>query len=160
VSPDDENRTEDVWLDPQQSAGYLVRDMHLAVGRALRRRLQEYGMTTGQYYFMRALWIEEGLSQRELSQRVGTTEPTTASALRLLERKGLVRRVRNRKDRRTINIFPTPKGRNLKNELLTMATRINDIATEGLSEDEIEAAKRLLKAMKANLDRDENAASA
>jgi DNA-binding MarR family transcriptional regulator len=155
VSPDDQNDGPDVWLDPQQSPGYLVRDTHLAVGRALRRRLQDYGMTTGQYYFMRALWIEEGLSQRELSQRVGTTEPTTASALRLLERKGLVRRVRNRKDRRTINLSPTPKGRNLKNELLTMAIRINDVATEGLTPDDLAAIKRLMQAMKANLDRDE-----
>jgi DNA-binding MarR family transcriptional regulator len=160
VSPDDENDPNDVWLDPELSPGYLVRDTHLAVGRALRRRLQDYGMTTGQYYFMRALWIEEGLSQRELSQRVGTTEPTTASALRLLERKGLVRRVRNRKDRRTINIFPTPKGRNLKNELLTMAIRINDIATDGLTPEDIEAIKRLMRAMKANLDRDEQTPSA
>ena len=150
---------EEIWLDPQASPGYLVRDTHLAVGRALRRRLQEYGLTTGQYYFLRALWIEQGLSQRELSQRVGTTEPTTASALRLLERKGLVRRVRNRKDRRTINIYPTPKGRSLKNELLRMAIRINEIATDGLSPDEIEQIRRLMRAMKANLDRDERETS-
>lgn len=159
MSPDANREDGDVWLDPQQSPGYLVRDTHLAVGRALRRGLQEYGLTTGQYYFLRALWIEEGLSQRELSQRVGTTEPTTASALRLLERKGLVRRVRNRKDRRTINIFPTPKGRNLKNELLRMAIRINETATAGLSAEELEQIRRLLRAMKANLDRDESAAS-
>ena len=118
------NADDDIWLDPLESPGYLVRDTNIAVGKALRRRLAQYGMTLGQYYFMRALWIEEGLSQRELSRRVGTTEPTTASVLRLLERNGLVRRVRNRRDRRTINIFPTQKGRNLKNELLRGASRI------------------------------------
>ena len=36
--------------------------------------MQPSGLTTGQYFFLRALWIEEGLSQRELSRRVGTTE--------------------------------------------------------------------------------------
>ena len=146
---------EDIWLDPLESPGYLVRDTNIAVGKALRRRLAQYGMTLGQYYFMRALWIEEGLSQRELSRRVGTTEPTTASVLRLLERNGLVRRVRNRRDRRTINIFPTQKGRNLKNELLRMAIGINEIATAGFSAADIENIKRLMLAMKANLDRDE-----
>jgi DNA-binding MarR family transcriptional regulator len=151
---------EDIWLDPNESPGYLVRDTNIAVGKALRRRLADYGMTLGQYYFMRALWIEEGLSQRELSRRVGTTEPTTASVLRLLEKNGLVRRVRNRRDRRTINIFPTQKGRNLKNELLRMAISINEIATEGFSDKDIENIKRLMTAMKANLDRDERASSA
>ena len=146
---------DDIWVDPNESPGYLVRDTNIAIGKALRRRLSEYGMTLGQYYFMRALWIKEGLSQRELSRRVGTTEPTTASVLRLLEKNGLVRRVRNRKDRRTINIFPTQKGRNLKNELLRTAIQINEIATDGFSPQDMENIKRLMTAMKANLDRDE-----
>ena len=68
---------------------------------------------------------------------------------------GLVRRVRNRKDRRTINIFPTQKGRNLKNELLRAAIQINEIATEGFSPQDMENIKRLMTSMKANLDRDE-----
>ncbi len=145
----------EVWLDPNESPGYLIRNTNLAVGKVLRRHLSKYGMTLGQYYFMRTLWIEEGLSQRELSRRVGTTEPTTASVLRLLEKNGLVRRVRNRRDRRTINIFPTPKGRKLKDELLRTAIRINEIATGGLSGEEIETLKRLVRTMKQNLDREE-----
>lgn len=160
MSPADKPDDDDIWLDPNESPGYLVRDANIAVGKALRRRLADYGMTLGQYYFMRALWIEEGLSQRELSRRVGTTEPTTASVLRLLEKNGLVRRVRNRRDRRTINIFPTQKGRNLKNELLRTAIRINEIATEGLSPEDIENIKRLMNAMKANLDKDEETSPA
>jgi DNA-binding MarR family transcriptional regulator len=153
--PDDD----DIWLDPNESPGYLVRDTNIAVGKALRRRLSAYGMTLGQYYFVRALWIEEGLSQRELSRRVGTTEPTTASVLRLLEKNGLVRRQRNRKDRRTINIFLTPRGRNLKNELLRMAIQINEIATEGFGPTDLANVKRLMTAMKANLDKDETSSS-
>lgn len=144
----------DTWLEPNESLGYLVRDTNLAVGKALRRNLSKYGMTLGQYYFMRALWIEEGLSQRELSRRVGTTEPTTASVIRLLEKNGLIRRVRNRKDRRTINIFPTKKGGNLKNELLRMATDINESATKNFNAEEVEQLKGLLRNMKANLDTD------
>ena len=146
---------DEIWLDPNESPGYLVRGTNLSVGKALRRNLSSYGMTLGQYYFMRALWIEEGLSQRELSDRVGTTEPTTASVLRLLEKNGLVRRVRNRRDRRTINIFPTQKGRKLKNELLNMAIKINEIATSSFSTAEVEMLKRLMREMKTNLDQDE-----
>ena len=150
----------EIWLDPGTSAGFLIRDTNLAFGRALRRRLAQYGMTTGQYYFLRALWIEEGLSQRELSRRVGTTEPTTASALRLLERKGLVKRVRNRRDRRTINIYPTARGRNLKNELLAHAIRINETAVVGMSAEEIAYVRRILVEMKRNLDREDELGTA
>lgn len=156
MDSDTENLPEgEIWLDPNESPGFIVRETNIAVGKVLRRRLADYNVTLGQYYFLRALWIEEGLSQRELSYRVGTTEPTTASVLRLLEKNGLVRRVRNKRDRRTMNIFPTQKGRNLKRELLTMAIGVNEIATRGFSDKDLDEMKRLLKAMKANLDREE-----
>ena len=82
-------------LRPEESAGYLVRDTHLLFAKALRNRLQNHQITPGQWYFLRTLWDEEGLSQRELSRRVGTTEPTTVSALRLLTRNCMIERVRN-----------------------------------------------------------------
>ena len=149
-------KMDDIWLDPNESPGFIVRETNIAVGNALRHRLSEYQMTLGQYYFMRALWIEEGLNQRQLSQRVGTTEPTTASVLRLLEKNGLVQRIRNKKDRRTINVFPTQKGRELKNELLNMAIGINEIASNGFSDHDLKEVKRLMRAMKTNLDADAN----
>ncbi|MBT6286057.1 MAG: MarR family transcriptional regulator [Rhodospirillaceae bacterium] len=121
-------------LRPEESAGYLIRDTHLLFARALRNRLQTHQITPGQWYFLRTLWDEEGLSQRELSRRVGTTEPTTVSALRLLARNGMIERVRNPKDRRTINIFLTDKARDMKAELMPVAFAVNDIATAGLTE--------------------------
>ncbi len=136
---------------PDRSAGYLVRDTHLLFAKALRNRLQEHQITPGQWYFLRALWEEEGLSQRELSRRVGTTEPTTVSALRLLARNGMIERVRNPKDRRTINIFLTDKARAMKADLMPIAVDVNDIATAGLSEPEFEQLRALLGKIRSNL---------
>jgi len=138
-------------FDPEESAGYLVRDIHLMFAKALRNRLHSHKVTPGQWFFLRALWIEEGLSQRELSRRVRTTEPTTVSALRLLERNGLIRRVRNKDDRRTINIFLTKRGRDLKAELLPFALELTHIATEGISRAEFAEFRRIIHKMKENL---------
>ena len=81
----------------ENSVGYLIRSTHLTFAKYLRNLLPPHKVTPGQWYFLRALWQEEGLSQLELSRRVRTTEPTTVSALRLLERNGLIERVRNTK---------------------------------------------------------------
>src|SRR6266511_889072 len=67
---------------PSESSGYLVRDAHRAFQRLLERRIAAYGVTRGQWYFLRVLWNEDGLTQRELSARVGMMEPTTVIALR------------------------------------------------------------------------------
>jgi len=125
---------DDTDLRPDNSAGYLVRDTHLLFAKALRTRLQSHQITPGQWYFLRALWDEEGLSQRELSRRVGTTEPTTVSALRLLARSGMIERVRNPKDRRTINIYLTDKARDMKSELMPVAILLWDEIMENCVE--------------------------
>ena len=56
------------------SLGYLVRDANRAFQRLLERRISPHGVTRGQWYFLRVLWEEDGLSQRELSARVGMME--------------------------------------------------------------------------------------
>ena len=138
-------------LRPEESAGYLVRDTHLLFAKALRNRLQNHQITPGQWYFLRTLWDEEGLSQRELSRRVGTTEPTTVSALRLLARNGMIERVRNPKDRRTINIYLTDKARNMKADLMPVAFEVNDVATRGLTDFEFAQLRGLLQKVRENL---------
>ena len=143
-------------LRPEESAGYLVRDTHLLFAKALRNRLQNHQITPGQWYFLRILWDEEGLSQRELSRRVGTTEPTTVSALRLLARSGMIERVRNPKDRRTINIYLTDKARNMKADLMPVAFEVNDVATRGLTDFEFAQLRGLLQKVRENLTSDEN----
>src|ERR1041384_346587 len=89
---------------PSESSGYLVRDAHRAFQRLLERRIAAYGVTRGQWYFLRVLWNEDGLSQRELSARVGMMEPTTVIALRSMERTGLIRRIRSKDDRRKTHV--------------------------------------------------------
>ena len=150
------NDTDGTDLRPEKSAGYLVRDTHLLFAKALRTRLQSHQITPGQWYFLRALWDEEGLSQRELSRRVGTTEPTTVSALRLLARSGMIERVRNPKDRRTINIYLTDKARDMKSELMPVAIEVNNLATAGLSDDEFRQLRELLRKVRDNLDAEED----
>ena len=138
-------------LRPEESAGYLLRDTHLLFAKALRNRLQNHQITPGQWYFLRTLWDEEGLSQRELSRRVGTTEPTTVSALRLLARNGMIERVRNPKDRRTINIYLTDKARDLKATLMPVAFDVNDVAMRGLTDSEFAQLQGLLQKVRENL---------
>src|SRR6202035_2881939 len=118
---------------PNASSGYLVRDAHRAFQRLLERRIAAFGVTRGQWYFLRVLWITDGLSQRELSARVGMMEPTTVIALRSMERAGLIRRVRGEEDRRKVLVYLSAKAKRLRNELLTVARGITDVAEEGIA---------------------------
>jgi|SRR5579862_251917 len=138
---------------PRLSSGYLVRDAHRAFQRLLERRIAAHGVTRGQWYFLRVLWITDGVSQRELSARVGMMEPTTVIALRGMERAGLIRRVRGGDDRRKVRVFLTAKATRLRNELLAVARTITDEAERGLAQRDFAAFRRVIARMTKNLDR-------
>jgi len=140
-----------VAYSAEQSIGHQVRWTHRALQRALEAHIRPYGVTLGMWYFLRVLWEEDGLNQRELSERAGTAEPTTVTALHAMERRGLVTRVQNQQDRRKSNIYLTKPARELRALLLPEARTVNRIATAGLSTAEVEALKRVLTRLRANL---------
>jgi DNA-binding MarR family transcriptional regulator len=143
----------DVDFPPAESSGYLVRDANRAFQRLLERRIAPFGVTRGQWYFLRVLWNEDGLSQRELSARVGTMEPTTVIALRSMEQRGLIRRVRSRNDKRRSQVWLTVKAKRLRSTLLTMVRGITQEAEQGIARNDLASFQRVILRMTQNLDR-------
>jgi DNA-binding MarR family transcriptional regulator len=141
-------------LRPDDSFGFQVRRCHRAFDRVLNAYLSREGLTSGFWYFLRALWQENGATQKRLSQLNNVTEPTTVTTLNAMTRIGLVRRERNVGDRRKLNVFLTPRGETLKAELMPYAFRINAIASDGISAAELETCLSVLKRMSANLTRE------
>lgn len=141
-------------LRPDDSFGFQVRRCHRAYDRLLNAYLAREGLTSGFWYFLRALWQENGATQKRLSQLNNVTEPTTVTTLTAMARIGLVRRERNVDDRRKHNVFLTPKAEKLKAELMPTAFRINAIASAGIEPGDLKIGLRVLKQMSDNLTRE------
>ena len=97
------------------------------------------------------LWREDGLTQRELSRRVGMREPTTVIALKSLERSGFVVRRKSVDDRRKAHVFLTPEAKALQPVLLPAVAEVNAIALAGLSASEIAVLRKALTQVGRNL---------
>lgn len=133
------------------SVGYQVRSTHRALQRYLRTKIEPHGVTLGMWYFLRVLWQGDGLTQRELSRRIGTMEPTTLNAIASMERGGLVHRVRDANDRRRQRVFLTEKGRALQAELVPLAGEVVRDASAGLTLRELAMLLDVLGTIQANL---------
>jgi MarR family transcriptional regulator, organic hydroperoxide resistance regulator len=134
------------------SLGYLVRDANRAFQRLLEKRIAPHGITRGHWYFLRVLWEQDGLSQRELSARVGMMEPTTVIALRGMEKAGLIQRTRSADDRRVTKVHLTAKSRRMRDRLLAISQGVNAQGAEGLRAAELAAFRRAIRRMTRNLD--------
>ncbi len=135
----------------ENSMGYLVRRTFRAFTHALEFRLAAHDISLSMWFFLRLIWIEDGQTQKELSDELGLTQPTTVSAMDVMEKRGYIERCRNREDRRKVNIYLTPAGRALEKQLLPYATEVNAIALETLSAQERRLVTELLQRMNRSL---------
>jgi len=145
--------------EPKNSVGYLLRFAHRSYLRALEQRTLPFGVSGGQWHFLRILWAEDGLTQIELSRRAGMREPTTVAAVNGLEKSGLVRRRKSSSDRRKIHIQLTSRGKRLKSQLLPFVAEVNALGLKGFSAQEIRSVRRaLLKIINNHKGQDRNGA--
>lgn len=145
------HRKSKVDLPFEESVGYQVRATHRALQRFLQSKIEPYGVTLGMWYLLRALWHEDGLTQRELSRRIGVMEPTTLAAINGMERRGLVRRVRSKTDRRKWHVRLTPKAQELKTQLIPLAREVVGTAVAGVGAADVQQLLKLLGAVQRNL---------
>jgi DNA-binding MarR family transcriptional regulator len=140
---------------PNDRLAHLIRDAAKGLMRALHMRLVEHDVSYGHWTFLRILWEQDGLTQRELSIEAGVMEPTTFSALKTMEKLGYIQRRQTRDNKKNVYIDLTPKGRALKAKLVPLALDVNRIAVRGARAAEIAAARELLLKMIENLAEDE-----
>ncbi len=153
VDPDGERDVIDFPLEA--SIGALIRFTHRAFADDLQAHLLAHRVNVGMWYFLRALWERDGLTQRQLSRSIGVTEPTALQQLRKMQADGLIERRPSQQDRRKIHIHLTRRGRALRHKLVPYAVEVNEAALEGLDPREVRQLQITLQKVRNNLRRRE-----
>ena len=134
------------------SIGYMLSVMDRRMTPYLKICLMSEGISYGMWYFLRVLWEEDGLSQKELTHRTGFTQPTSVEAVRNMKKRGLIRITDNPNDARQMKIYLTEAGRGIENKLLPKVAKINTVALEGISNADLETMRKVLRTIRANMD--------
>ncbi|HEY5897838.1 MAG TPA: MarR family transcriptional regulator [Burkholderiales bacterium] len=121
--------------------------------RELQGRLAGHGVSFGHWTFLRILWQRDGLTQRELSDEAGVMEPSTAAAIKAMEKLGYVKRVQMPDNRKNVYVHLTAKGRALERKLVPLAKAVNRDAVRGIASRQVETAREVLRAVTENLSR-------
>lgn len=135
----------------ENSIGYLFRDTHRLIGRLLNSRLEKSGLRVGEWYILRALWQEEGITQRELSLRIGMGEPNVVTTLSRLEKSGIIMRKIDPSDNRRRLVGLTVKGRDLEQKLAPIAQEVNAVIATPLTAAEQQQLVDLIQRVRARL---------
>ena len=123
----------------------------MSVGRSFNESLAGAGGSLPVWLILSTLRGRAYASQHDLARGIGIEGPTLTRHLDQLEAAGLVRRVPHPDDRRAVLVEPTDAGVELHARLLEVVIAFNRSLTSGLSQDELEALRRALGVLEANV---------
>jgi DNA-binding MarR family transcriptional regulator len=136
---------------PNQSLGDNVNHLSRLMTQALGEAIAAHGVSPGQLPVLKCLWEHDGLTQRELYERVHIEQATMSNTLSRMERDGLVKRKPDPKDRRAQRVMLTAKANKLEASLADAALAVNKQAFGNLKKKDKKALMDLMHTMIKNL---------
>ncbi|MCA9811768.1 MAG: MarR family transcriptional regulator [Nitrosarchaeum sp.] len=138
-------------LDVDNSLGILIKLTGKSFEKAVDIELKEKcGLTAGQGKIIIALALQEGQSQKEISNAMFLDGSTLVPIIDKMENNGFVVRKSNPKDRRNHKIYLTQKSKALIDLVARCVLDIRRVATQNISETQLNITKKVLKQLTAN----------
>ena len=101
-----------------------------AVANKILRRyqplLKEIGLTYTQYIIMMVMWEKEKVNEKFLCDTLFLKPNTLSDTLKLMEKKGLIEKTKNEKDKRNLVIKITEAGKELKKKAVNVPKTLYD----------------------------------
>ena len=115
-----------------RSAGYLINHIARIFARGLTERIRPLGLTTGTFPALLELWETDGLTQKQLVERLDIEQATMANTLARMERDGLILRKKDLSDGRVQRIWLTEQARGLRDSVSLRPSRKMPVNFPGL----------------------------
>ena len=137
-------------LPPLRFEGCVVTNIEQAyrnLERVYERMVRPLGLNVLEWYALRALYRQDGLSASQLAAQVCRHPSSMTALLDRMEQKGLVRRQAAPDDRRSVQIFLTEQGRALRESVLVVAERLEHLLDDRVSPDDLRAFLRVVSVL-------------
>ena len=112
-------------MELRNCINYLLTVAQHEVFLAFSERLAEYGITPGQYGILNCLWSQDTATPKELAAKLHLENCTVSGILDKLQKRGLVDRVLDPNDRRSIRVRTTEEGNALRDGVLRTVEELN-----------------------------------
>ena len=137
------------------SPSHWVYRVRMKADAMLRKVFQDAGhvdMTPEQWSVMARLFEQEGMNQCQLGEKTLKDRHNITRILNRLEKKGLIERRRCAGDNRSFRIYLTATGRKTERELSALALGQRGFRYKGMSDQDLEVLRELLKKLYRNID--------
>jgi MarR family transcriptional regulator for hemolysin len=144
-----------VWIriyDYQNSPGFLINRTARIFAKSLDFELRsKVGITFGQWKIIVMLSEQDGLTQKEIADRIGVEGPTLIPMIDKMEKDGFVRREADPDDRRNNKIRRTQKAELMWRKMTECALEVRKRAMKNIKAGEVEVLRTVLNKIYDNL---------
>lgn len=126
-------------LSHENMFNLLAGRVPLLLNRFISQQFKKAGieLTREQWSVLAVLWKNDGCSQQVIADETSRDKPSVTRLIDNLVKEGYVERRNDPDDRRLNLIFLTNKGKNIEPSVLELVNEAIEIATKGLTEEEI-----------------------
>lgn len=132
--------------------GYWIRLIYRGMTNSHDQRLAKYGLTTSQFGILVQLWKNDGITQKELQEKLEVRPATLTGIIDGLVSKGWVRRVCDNCDARFKRLYVTESSLAIKDDCMNTIYDMEKMLTKDLSPDELSQLLALLKKLHKNIE--------
>ena len=126
------------------STGYLLLKAGVHVGHAIEQAMRDLGLSMRDLLVLSFAAVLEGMSQQELSERLGLDPTLVVGLVDGLEERDLVRREKDPDDRRRNMVVLTDEGARLRLQAIDAAAAVQDDYLAPLSDEQRQVLRTML----------------
>src|SRR5258706_647070 len=141
----------EVFDDGGRTIPWIARTVHRLYDAQGQKILDRERLPIGYWFYLRVLAERGELNQLELSKRVGISSTTAVPALDYLEKRGLVKRVRDPNDRRKYFVHLQDEGKRLVDEILPDLIDLIAASLDGISQTDMRVFWKVIHQIETNL---------
>ena len=116
----------------------------------LRKEMKKMGVGPGDYAILPILYLQDGLSQNELSEQMRVDKSNTARAVAKLEKMGMVERKPDPHEHRVKRIYLGPKALEMEADFLNVLKEWHSVLVKDIDPKDLNVIKRGLDRMMKN----------
>jgi DNA-binding MarR family transcriptional regulator len=126
---------------------FFLAKAHQKAHSLLKKKLIPYGITNMQHLILEGLWYQEGATAAELGKILILDKATLSGILERLDDAGWIEKRLDKNDKRVFRLYTSNKANDIKNELIDVRKKGNDLLLADFSIEEKILFKRLLRSL-------------
>ena len=127
-----------------------TRDLGISLQRIFKNN--GFDITVEQWMILLLLWKKNGRTQQEIANSIGKDKGTISPQIDGLEKRELIMRMQDQKDKRHNLICLTRKGRDMEESLVPLGFTNIEVAQYGITEEDMKTCKEVLRRICRNLE--------